>query len=90
MALSNERSATSFFTALIVLFFVGSYEMPANRDVFGAMNQLLLLAWMQEIAAAAGVPARVLVPPAGEDPPPPARRPGGPPQRRPDRRGAAD
>jgi len=36
--------------SLIVLFFVGSYLMPANRGVFGPMNDMLLFDWMSEVA----------------------------------------
>jgi len=36
--------------ALIVLFFVGSYLMPAHRDVFGPMNDVLLFEWMRAAA----------------------------------------
>jgi cytochrome c biogenesis protein ResB len=36
--------------ALIVMFFLGSYMMPAHRGIFGPMNDMLLFDWMQEVA----------------------------------------
>ncbi len=35
---------------LICVFFVGSYMMPAHREIFGAMNDRLLFAWADEFA----------------------------------------
>lgn len=37
--------------ALIAVFFLGSYLMPAYKDVHGAMNDRLLFAWVGEYAA---------------------------------------
>jgi hypothetical protein len=37
--------------AFIIVFFSGSYLMPAHRDIFGPMNDLLLVDWMSEVAA---------------------------------------
>src|SRR5574337_730430 len=36
---------------LVCLFFVGSYMMPARRDIFSPMNDDILLNWTKEIAA---------------------------------------
>jgi cytochrome c biogenesis protein ResB len=36
--------------ALIVLFFAGSYMMPAHRGVFAPMNDALLFDWMRDTA----------------------------------------
>ncbi len=36
---------------LVCLFFIGSYMMPARRDVFSPMNDDILLNWMTRIAA---------------------------------------
>ncbi len=36
---------------LVCLFLAGAFLMPANREVFGSMNDGLLLAWAAEIAA---------------------------------------
>ncbi len=38
--------------ALIGLFFVGSYMMPAHRDIFSSMNDDLLFRWVERIASA--------------------------------------
>ncbi len=37
--------------ALIALFFIGSYMMPAYREVFGPMNSALLFEWAAEAGA---------------------------------------
>lgn len=37
--------------ALICVFFLGSYLMPAYKDVHGAMNDRLLFAWVEQFAA---------------------------------------
>jgi cytochrome c biogenesis protein ResB len=44
------KTAVWFLLVLIVMFFVGSYLMPAHRAVFGTMNDLLLFDWMQQVA----------------------------------------
>jgi hypothetical protein len=36
--------------ALIAVFFLGSYLMPAYRDVHGGMNDRLLFEWVEEVA----------------------------------------
>src|SRR5512147_2446030 len=36
--------------ALICVFFLGSYMMPAHREVFGAMNDRLLFDWVRQFA----------------------------------------
>jgi cytochrome c biogenesis protein ResB len=36
--------------AFIVVFFAGSYLMPAHREVFGPMNEMLLFPWMADVA----------------------------------------
>lgn len=36
--------------AFIVVFFAGSYLMPQHRDVFGSMNEILLFAWLADVA----------------------------------------
>lgn len=36
---------------LIVLFFIGSYMMPAHREVFGLMNSVLLFQWAADAGA---------------------------------------
>ncbi len=36
--------------ALICVFFLGSYMMPAHRGTFGAMNDRLLFDWVREVA----------------------------------------
>lgn len=45
------KTTVWLLSALIILFFAGSYLMPANREVFGPMNELLLGRWMTGIAA---------------------------------------
>ena len=47
--LSLKTTVWTLF-ALICVFFLGSYMMPAHRDVFGAMNDRLLLDWAREFA----------------------------------------
>ena len=37
--------------ALVVLFFVGSYMMPAHREVFGRMNDDILFRWAKHTAS---------------------------------------
>jgi cytochrome c biogenesis protein ResB len=37
---------------LVCLFFVGSYMMPAHREIFSPMNEGILLDWTREIAIA--------------------------------------
>ncbi len=37
-------------TALVCLFFIGSYMMPAHRDTFTLMNDALLLDWVGTVA----------------------------------------
>jgi cytochrome c biogenesis protein ResB len=44
------KTAVWLLLVLIVVFFVGSYMMPAHRAVFGTMNDLLLFDWMQQVA----------------------------------------
>jgi cytochrome c biogenesis protein ResB len=44
------KTAVWLLLLLIVIFFVGSYLMPAHRAVFGPMNDLLLFDWMQQVA----------------------------------------
>ncbi len=36
---------------LLCLFFVGSYMMPTNREVFGPMNNDILFHWVKDVAA---------------------------------------
>ncbi len=45
------KTSVWLLLALIVVFFVGSYMMPAHREVFSPMNEQLLGAWMIETAA---------------------------------------
>lgn len=44
------KTTVWLLSALIILFFAGSYLMPAHREVFGPMNEALLFDWMQEVA----------------------------------------
>lgn len=44
------RTTVWTLLALICLFFAGAAVMPANRDVFGPMNELLLFRWMTTVA----------------------------------------
>jgi hypothetical protein len=37
--------------ALVCLFFIGSYMMPAHREVFGPMNDRLLFHWIGDTAS---------------------------------------
>ncbi len=37
-------------TALIGLFFLGSYMMPVHRGIFGGMNDRILFDWVREVA----------------------------------------
>jgi len=39
--------------AFIVVFFAGSYLMPARREIFGPMNEMLLFSWLGEVAVRA-------------------------------------
>ena len=48
--LSLKTTVWTLF-ALICVFFLGSYLMPAYKDVHGAMNDRLLFAWVEQVAA---------------------------------------
>jgi hypothetical protein len=37
--------------ALVCLFFIGSYMMPAHREVFAGMNDDILFRWVKHMAA---------------------------------------
>ncbi len=45
------KTAVWTLLALICVFFLGSYMMPAHREIFGAMNDRLLFDWVREVAA---------------------------------------
>ena len=44
------KTTVWLLTALIVLFFIGSYLMPVHREVYGPMNEVLLFEWLREVA----------------------------------------
>lgn len=44
------KTAVWLLTGLIGIFFLGSYLMPAYRDVHGAMNDRLLFEWVEQVA----------------------------------------
>jgi cytochrome c biogenesis protein ResB len=44
------KTAVWLLTGLICVFFLGSYLMPAYRDVHGAMNDRLLFEWVEQVA----------------------------------------
>jgi cytochrome c biogenesis protein ResB len=44
------KTAVWLLTCLICVFFLGSYLMPAYRDVHGAMNDRLLFEWVEQVA----------------------------------------
>jgi len=44
------KTAVWLLTGLICVFFLGSYLMPAYRDVHGAMNDRLLFDWIGQVA----------------------------------------
>ena len=44
------RTAVWLLTFLIGVFFLGSYLMPAYRDIHGGMNDRLLFAWVGQVA----------------------------------------
>ena len=44
------KTAVWLLTGLICVFFLGSYLMPAYRDVHGAMNDRLLFEWVGQVA----------------------------------------
>jgi len=45
------RTTVWTLLGLICVFFLGSYLMPAYQDVHGAMNDRLLFAWVEQVAA---------------------------------------
>jgi cytochrome c biogenesis protein ResB len=45
------KTTVWLLTTLIVLFFAGSSVMPVNREIFGPMNELLLVRWLVDVAA---------------------------------------
>ena len=47
--LSLKTTVWTLF-ALVCLFFVGSYMMPAHKDVFSSMNDQILLQWVNTTA----------------------------------------
>lgn len=48
--LSLKTTVWTLF-ALVCFFFIGSYMMPAHRDVFAPMNEDILFRWVGSIAA---------------------------------------
>lgn len=44
------KTAVWLLTGLICVFFLGSYLMPAYRDIHGAMNDRLLVEWVEQVA----------------------------------------
>jgi hypothetical protein len=48
--LSLKTAVWTLF-ALVCLFFIGSYMMPAHRDIFAPMNEDILFHWVGETAA---------------------------------------
>lgn len=46
------KTAVWTLLILVCVFFLGSYMMPAHRDVFSPMNDDILIRWIGEIAAA--------------------------------------
>ena len=44
------KTTVWLLTGLICVFFLGSYLMPAYRDVHGAMNDRLLFEWVDQVA----------------------------------------
>jgi cytochrome c biogenesis protein ResB len=44
------KTAVWLLTGLICVFFLGSYLMPAYRDIHGAMNDRLLFEWVGQVA----------------------------------------
>jgi len=44
------KTAVWLLTGLICVFFLGSYLMPAYRDIHGAMNDRLLFDWVGQVA----------------------------------------
>ncbi len=44
------KTAVWLLTGLICVFFLGSYLMPAYRDIHGAMNDRLLVEWVGQVA----------------------------------------
>ncbi|MGE5174685.1 MAG: cytochrome c biogenesis protein ResB [Betaproteobacteria bacterium] len=48
--LSLKTTVWTLFV-LICLFFIGSYMMPAHREVFGPMNDDILFAWVENTAS---------------------------------------
>jgi hypothetical protein len=48
--LSLKTTVWTLF-ALVCLFFVGSYMMPAHREVFGSMNDDILFHWVEKTAS---------------------------------------
>ncbi len=49
--LSLKTTVWTLFV-LVCLFFLGSYMMPMHRDIFGPMNDGILMNWVQAIAVA--------------------------------------
>jgi hypothetical protein len=47
--LSLKTTVWTLF-ALVCLFFVGSYLMPAHREIFASMNETILFAWLENAA----------------------------------------
>ena len=48
--LSLKTAVWTLF-ALVCLFFVGSYMMPAHREVFAPMNEDILFRWVRHVAS---------------------------------------
>ncbi len=48
---SSLKTAVWTLVALICVFFLGSYLLPAYREVHGGMNEQLLFQWVSESAA---------------------------------------
>jgi len=44
------KTTVWLLTGLICVFFLGSYLMPAYRDVHGTMNDRLLFQWVEQVA----------------------------------------
>jgi len=44
------KTTVWLLTGLICIFFLGSYMMPAYRDIHGAMNDRLLFEWVEQVA----------------------------------------
>lgn len=44
------KTAVWLLTGLICVFFLGSYLMPAYKDIHGAMNDRLLFEWVGQVA----------------------------------------